>query len=70
MWAAVGLAVVMLAYLAYRFSFTVRSIRARREGDREGADSLRTRGTLVFLGTSAGLTLLLLVFIAVVIARS
>jgi hypothetical protein len=67
-WFGVVAALLIVAYLVYRFSFTVRSVQARRQGDRDRADSLQTRGTLVFLGTAGALTLVLLVWMVFLIA--
>jgi NhaP-type Na+/H+ or K+/H+ antiporter len=63
-------AVLAVGFLVYRLLLTFRSMKARRAGDREHADELRTRSTMAFLGMTGLFTLALLVLAAVAIARS
>lgn len=69
MWLGVVLAPLVVAYLAYRFSFVVRSIKARRAGDAGRSDELSTKGRQAFLGMTGAMTLTLLVGVVVMVAR-
>ena len=67
-WLGVVFVALALGYFAYRFSLSVRSVKARRAGDRERADELNTKGRLLFLAVSGATTLLVLVWVAVLVA--
>ena len=68
MWVGVVVLAFCLVYVVYRLSLTTRAVRADRRGDREQADALRTKGGLLFLGATAGLTALILIGVAVLVA--
>ena len=68
MWVGIVVLALCLGYVVYRLSLTARAVRADRRGDGERADALRTQGGLLFLGATAGLTALVLIGAAVVVA--
>jgi hypothetical protein len=70
MWFGLVVAALAVGFLVYRISITFRSVKARRAGNSEHADELRTRGTMAFLGLTGLFTLALLVLAAVAMAKS
>ena len=69
MWMAV-LIIACVGYVVYRTSFSVRSVRASRAGDRQRAEALSRKGKLVFLGVTGVWTLAVVVFVvALVLTR-
>ncbi len=68
MWVTAVLLGLALAYVGYRLSLTVRAVRADRAGDGERADAYRLRGSLLYLGLTTGMTLLVLIAVAVMLA--
>jgi|1186.fasta_scaffold104343_2 hypothetical protein len=66
MWLKVVVALVALAFVAYRGSVALEIFRARRRGDTARVEHLRTHGFGFFrfvLGTVVVIALLLLVFV-------
>ena len=58
---------LIVGYLVFRLSFSVRSARARREGDVENADRLSQQGAKVFLTAAFGMVVVFFVVFAVIL---
>lgn len=67
-WAGLVILLGAFALALYRVSYSVRAARAQRAGNRDRAESLQLKGHLAFLGMAAGLTLLLVLGVAVAIS--
>ncbi len=60
---------LMIGYIAFRLSFTVRSIRARRGGDTSRADLLSQSGYKVYRAATGLFAVCVLVVVVVLIAQ-
>ena len=57
----------MVGYVAFRLSFTFRSIRARRDGDTDRADRVSQQGFAVFRAGAFGLVIAFFVAVAFIV---